>query len=101
LIETQFTIDSERYIHTKKLLASTALLFASTAIAMGATNLTGKWNIHTRVAGNEGDQECKFVQTENKLTGTSKSTETEAPITGSIDATKSPGSMIPNTTAAL
>jgi hypothetical protein len=72
----------------KKLFASAALLFASTAFAAGSHDLTGKWKMHTNVAGNEGDQECKFLQTDNKLTGTCKGTEHESPITGSVDGDK-------------
>ena len=72
----------------KKLLASFALLFASTAFAAGAPNLTGQWTVHNSIAGNESDQECKFVQTENKLTGTCAVEEKEVQITGSIDGNK-------------
>ena len=72
----------------KKLLASFALLFASAAFAAGAPNLTGQWTVHNSIAGNESDQECKFVQTENKVTGTCAVEEKEVQITGSIDGNK-------------
>jgi len=49
----------------KKLLAIFVFLFASSAFA--APNLTGKWTIHNSIAGNENDQECKFVVTDNKI----------------------------------
>ena len=72
----------------KKLLATTALLFASAAFAAAAPNLTGQWSVHNSIAGNESDQECKFVQTDNKLTGTCKDNEKDVQITGSIDGNK-------------
>lgn len=69
----------------KILLASTALLFASSAFAAGAPGLSGQWSVHNSIAGNESDQECKFVQTDDKLTGSCKSPEKEVAITGSVE----------------
>ena len=54
----------------KRLLATSALLFASSPFA--AQNLTGQWAIHSNIAGNESDQEYKLVVTGNKITGTCK-----------------------------
>jgi len=71
-----------------KLLAASALLFASSVFAAGAPNLTGTWSIHNSIAGNESDQECKFVQTENQLTGTCKGQEKDVEITGSLGGNK-------------
>ncbi len=72
----------------KKLLAASALLFASSAFAAAAPNLTGAWSIHNNIAGNESDQECKFVQTDNKLTGTCKTEDKNVDITGSLEGNK-------------
>jgi hypothetical protein len=72
----------------KKLLASSALLFASSALAVGTPGLTGQWSVHNSIAGNESDQECKFVETDNKLTGSCKSADKEVQITGSLDGKK-------------
>ena len=72
----------------KKLLASSALLFAASAFAAGAPSLSGEWSIHNSVAGNESDQACKFVQTENKLTGTCKSHDKDVDVTGTLDGNK-------------
>src|SRR5215469_16518035 len=70
----------------KKFLAVPALLFASTAFA--APNLTGTWTVHNVIAGNESDQECKLVLTDNKISGTCKSQEDkDLPVTGSLDGT--------------
>ena len=72
----------------KKLLASTALVFASSAFAAGIPSLTGQWSVHNSIAGNESDQECKFVQTDDKLTGTCKSADKEVQITGGLEGKK-------------
>src|SRR5258708_263563 len=70
----------------KRLLAISAFLFASSAFA--APNLTGKWTIHNSIAGNENDQECKFVVTDNKITGSCKTQDKDLPVTGTIDGNK-------------
>jgi hypothetical protein len=72
----------------KTLLASTALLFASSAFAAGAPGLTGQWSVHNSIAGNESDQECKFIQTDDKLTGSCKTADKEVQITGGLDGKK-------------
>ena len=72
----------------KTLVAASALLLASTVFAAGTPNLTGSWSIHNSIAGNESDQECKFVQTENKLTGTCKGQPNDVDITGTLDGNK-------------
>lgn len=69
----------------KKFLLCSALLYASSAIAAGGPDLTGQWSVHNNIAGNESDQECKFVQTGVKLSGTCQSTDKEVKITGAID----------------
>ena len=51
----------------KRLLAASALLFASSAFA--AQNLTGLWTIHSKINDSETDVECKLVVTDNKITG--------------------------------
>ena len=72
----------------KKLLAIGAVLFACAAFAAGVPNLSGSWAVHQNVAGNESDQECKFVQTDNKLTGTCKGQEKDLEIKGAIEGNK-------------
>ncbi len=72
----------------KKLIVSSVVLFATSAFAAGAPSLTGQWSVHNNIAGNENDQECKFVQTDDKLTGTCKSNDKDVAITGSIDGKK-------------
>lgn len=73
----------------KKILAVAALLFTSSAFAAAAPSVTGKWNIHQSVAGNETDTECNLVQTDNKLTGTCKNQEDKSlEIKGTVDGSK-------------
>ena len=72
----------------KALFASAALLFATSAFAAPAS-LTGQWNIHNNVAGNESDQPCKLVQADNKITGSCKTADGgETQVTGSIEGNK-------------
>jgi predicted GH43/DUF377 family glycosyl hydrolase/lysophospholipase L1-like esterase len=70
----------------KRLLATSALLFASSAFA--ADHLTGQWAIHSNIAGNESDQECKLVVTDNKITGTCKAQDKDHQVTGTVDGNK-------------
>lgn len=73
----------------KKLLTASTLLFAATAFAAGTPNLTGSWTLHNNVAGNESDQPCKFVLTDNKLTGSCKSQDSkDLAVTGTQDGNK-------------
>lgn len=72
----------------KKFLASSVLVFASSAFAAG-TGLTGQWAVHNSIAGNESDHTCTLVQTDNKITGTCKSAEgKDLAVTGSVDGNK-------------
>jgi len=73
----------------KKLLASSVLLFASSAFAAGAPGLTGQWSVHNNIAGNESDQACTFSVADNKISGSCKSIEDkDLPVSGTIDGNK-------------
>src|SRR5258708_28463600 len=50
--------------------------------------VTGQWAIHQNIAGNESDQPCKFVVTDNKITGSCKSQDKDLPVTGAVDGNK-------------
>ncbi|WP_353070918.1 hypothetical protein [Tunturiibacter gelidiferens] len=69
-----------------RLLAISALLFASSAFA--SPNLTRQWAIHSNIAGNESDQKCKLVVTDNKITGTCKAQDKDHQVTGTVDGNK-------------
>lgn len=68
----------------KKLFAAATVLFASSALAARTPSLSGPWTIHNSIAGNDSNQECTFVQTENKLTGTCKTDDKDVQISGSV-----------------
>jgi hypothetical protein len=72
----------------KRLLASAALLIASSAFAAPAPGLTGQWSVHNSIAGSESDQLCNFVQTDDKLGGSCKGDDKEVKITGTLDGKK-------------
>ena len=73
----------------KNVLAIAVLAFASSAFAAGAPSLSGQWAVHNSIAGNESDQNCTFVQTDNKLAGSCKNAEgKDLAVTGSIDGNK-------------
>ena len=78
----------------KKLVILSPLLLACSAFAAGTPSLTGQWSIHNSIAGNESDQECKFVQSEdNKLAGSCKSGDKEVRSRGVSMAKRLRGSM--------
>ena len=70
----------------KRLLATIALLFALSALT--AQDLTGLWTISSNMGGNESYQECKFVVTGNKITGTCNFQDKDLRVTGTVDGKK-------------
>jgi iron(III)-enterobactin esterase len=70
----------------KRLLATSALLFASFAFA--AQNLTGLWTIHSKINDSESDVECKLVVTNNKITETCNFQDKDRRVTGTFAADK-------------
>ena len=73
----------------KKLLTVAIVLFAASAFAADTPKLTGNWTLHNSVAGNESDQTCTFVLTDNKLTGSCKSQDNkDLVVTGTLDGNK-------------
>ena len=76
--------------HMKTLLAvvlaaSSAAFFA---VAFDGGPLTGTWQIHQNIVGNESDQTCTFTQTGNDLTGTCESQLGSVKITGKVEDKK-------------
>jgi len=65
-------------------LASTSVL----ALAADGTPISGTWNIHINIAGNESDSVCTFTQKDTDLTGTCKSDSGEGKASGKVDGTK-------------
>jgi hypothetical protein len=65
-------------------LASVSVL----AVAADSAPISGKWNIHNSVAGNESDAACTFTQKDTELTGTCTSDNGSGKATGKVDGTK-------------
>jgi hypothetical protein len=75
----------EKGVQMKTLLLTATLLFATSAsFAETAPTLSGLWDIHVSVSGNESDEQCKFVVTGDQITGTCKSEGKDRAVTGSL-----------------
>ena len=73
-----------------KRIVLTSLLASAAALALMADDpsLTGKWQVHTSIAGTEHDQSCSFTQKGEDLTGTCVSETGTVNITGKVNGTK-------------
>ncbi len=71
------------------LLSALLACGAVAALAADSPSLTGKWKIHSTIAGNDSDTECTLTQTGNDLSGTCKTAEgKDAKATGKVDGQK-------------
>ena len=70
----------------KRLLAISALLFASSAFA--AQDLTGPWTIHYIINGNGTDEGCHFVVTNNNITGACRFLDKDRQVIGTVVGNK-------------
>lgn len=66
------------------------LIAAAAALTLAADtpSLTGKWTIHTSIAGSDSDMSCTFEQKEMALTGKCQGQQGEVVISGKIDGNK-------------
>ena len=66
------------------------LVASATALsyAADAPSLSGTWQIHNNIAGNESDRACTFVQNGDNLTGTCPSDRGEVKLTGEVKGKK-------------
>ncbi len=69
------------------MIAAATLLLANSSVFAAGWGIGGKWSIHNSIAGNESEMICNFVQTQAKLTGSCKSSDSDkdTAITGSVD----------------
>lgn len=51
-------------------------------------SITGHWQIHNSVSGNESDEACTFTQKEQDLTGDCNTTTGAVKISGKVDGKK-------------
>ena len=77
----------QKVIFMKLLVLPLLLAFASAlTFAADKASLSGNWQVHSSVAGNDNDQSCTFTQKDNDLTGTCTTNENKnVNITGKVD----------------
>ena len=66
----------------------TGTVEASTNASTADSSLSGKWSVHSSIAGNDSDSDCTFVQAGTDLTGTCSASGSEAKLTGKVDGPK-------------
>jgi len=74
-----------------KLLLALALSFVTVGVSAAAppASVSGKWNVHSSVAGTDSDSVCTFVQTDKALSGSCTTQDQgDKKLTGTIDDTK-------------
>ena len=68
----------ERESSMRSLLLTVLLASASVvSFAADSASVTGKWKVHSSIAGNESDTECALAQAGNDLSGTCKTDRRE------------------------
>lgn len=88
---TLFKAPPRAHLPGKAFPLKTLLLLISAAALITAANnpsLSGKWQVHNSIAGNESDQACTFTQKDNDLSGTCSSENGNVNITGKVDGKK-------------
>jgi len=54
-------------------------------LAADASSVSGKWQVHNNIAGNESDMACTLTQKDADLTGTCSSSKGDVNISGKVD----------------
>jgi hypothetical protein len=75
-----------------KIIAPSLLMLASVSVfagsAFAAPAINGQWKVHNSIAGNESDQVCSFTLTDTTLSGSCKTEQGDAKVTGSLKDNK-------------
>ena len=71
-------------LHLLLLLASGAVL----APAADTPSLSGKWQVHNSIEGDESDLSCTFTQKDNELIGSCNSSRSTGDLSGKVDEHK-------------
>ncbi len=74
-----------------KTIGAIALMAGAFALAQAQdsnSSVTGKWKIHSSIAGNDSEATCTFAQSGNDLTGTCPGPGGEVKVTGKMDGKK-------------
>jgi hypothetical protein len=61
---------------------------AALAFAADAPSITGKWQVHNSISGNESDQVCTFTQKDAAISGSCTSERGAVEVTGNVDGNK-------------
>ena len=69
----------------RSILVSALIGCAALAASASDSALTGNWNVHNSIAGNESDMACTITQKDTELTGTCKSDQSSGTIAGKAD----------------
>jgi hypothetical protein len=71
-------------------LKTILLLVSAITLATAADNasVSGKWQVHSSIAGTESDSTCTFTQKDNDLTGTCTGDQGSKDLTGKVDGKK-------------
>ncbi len=66
------------------------ILMTAVVLAPAAeqTSLTGKWQLHLSIAGNESDATCDLTQSGNELSGACRAETGTAKLAGKVEANK-------------
>jgi hypothetical protein len=72
----------------KSLFLSFLLGSAAVLAPAGDASLSGKWNIHNNIVGNESDMACTLTQKDSDLTGSCSSDHGAVPISGKVNEKK-------------
>ena len=74
----------KRLIFPLLLASAGGMLFAA-----DSASLSGNWQVHSSVAGNDNEQSCTFTQKDSSLTGSCVNADkTRVEITGKVDGKK-------------
>jgi len=70
-------------------LALTILMASAFAFAQAQDNsVTGKWKVHSSIAGNDSDVNCSFTQSGGDLSGSCQGPQGDVKVTGKVDGKK-------------
>ena len=66
------------------------LFLSAVAFATSTDNvsMTGKWHVHSSIAGNDSESDCTFEQKDANLSGTCTSSNGSVNITGKVEGKK-------------
>jgi hypothetical protein len=73
-----------------KSLFLSVLVSAAAVLVSAADNpsISGKWKVHTSVAGNDSDADCSFTQKDIAITGSCTTDQGDVKITGKAEGSK-------------